>query len=155
MSANRAANAVPQVVRQGPQPLNPERPPQLLGKYAKTLGTKLDKIVIEYDADGVSIGVYGKADTAFAHINNGSIADFKSALAEELAPSDGERLMALRNKFELRLNKEFPKGEHGPASGSEADIQGFMSKLPFRERRALLMTQKQFSVAYPNGFTQA
>jgi hypothetical protein len=72
----------------------------------------------------------------------------------EISPSDDEKLRAFRNKFELRLNEEFPR-EGGPVNGSDAEIQAFLDSLHFRKRRALMMTQKQFSASYPNGYTQA
>jgi len=137
----------------GLAPLNPERPPQLLGKYAKMLGRDLEEIRIKYTSDGVTIEVDGKAGTPYASLNDASFAAYHELRREELAPSNDEKLNAFRNKFELRLNREFPTP--GPASGSDADIQTFLNGLNFRERRALLMTQKQFSAQYPNGYTAA
>lgn len=135
-------------------PLNPERVPQLLGKYAKSLGKDLDKIVVTYDADGISIGIFGMKDTVYASLNDASVAEYKAIKAKQNEPSDAERLQAFKNKFELRLNLEFPR-EGGPTSGKEADIQSFLNGLGFRMRRALMMTQKQFEKSYPNGFSQA
>lgn len=66
------------------------------------------------------------------------------------APSVTERLNALRRKYELRLNRAFPA--QGPASGSEEDIQAWLGTLAFAERRALLMSQKDFAKSYPDGF---
>jgi hypothetical protein len=137
---------------QGLAPLNPERPPQLLGKYAKYLGKDLEKIEITYNADGLLIGVYGKAGTPYESLENASIAEFKALRQTALQPSTDEKLQAFRNKFELRLNREC---NPAPNSGSDADIQAFLNGLGFRERRALLMTQKQFSASYPNGYTAA
>jgi len=123
-----------------------------LGKYAKYLGKDLKKIEIVYDADGISIGVYGMEGTPYEHLDNSSIAEFKALRQAELAPSNDEKLRAFRNKFELRLNREC---NPAPNSGSDTDIQTFLDGLTFRERRALLMTQKQFSASYPNGYTAA
>jgi hypothetical protein len=155
VQAATTSQVTPAAVR-GPAPLNPERPPQLLGKYAKLLGKDLKQIVVTYDVDGVNVAVTGMGETPFASLDDAAIADYKAMKQKENTPSDEERLNAFRNKFELRLNKEFPKeGTDKPASGSEADIQAFLNRMPFKERRALLMTQKQFSVSYPNGYSQA
>jgi hypothetical protein len=137
----------------GLAPLNPERPPQLLGKYAKMLGRDLDEIRIKYTSDGVTIEVDGKAGTPYADLTDATFAAYHALRQKELAPSNEEKLQSFKNKFELRLNREFPTP--GPASGSDADIQAFLNGLNFRERRALLMTQKQFSAQYPNGYTTA
>jgi hypothetical protein len=150
-----ATSQVSPASARGPAPLNPERPPQLLGKYAKLLGKDLKSIVVTYDVDGVNVAVFGEDNTPYASIQDEALAIYKAKKQEENKPSDIEKLLAFRNKFELRLNRELPKGADGPASGAESDIQDFLTKLPFRERRALLMTQKQFSVAYPNGYSQA
>lgn len=138
--------------RGAPAPLNPERPPQLLGKYAKLLGKDLESITLKYDADGVFISVKGMKGTPYASLDDANMADYRAIKQKELAPSDEERARAFRNKFELRLNKEFPQGT---AISTEAEIQACLNGLPFRERRALLMTQKQFSESYPNGYSQA
>jgi len=139
--------------RQGIPPFNPERPPLLAAKYAKLLGKDLDRIEIVFDATGVDVKVTGTGD--YGNLRSVPFATYKAAKAGHQALSDEERLRTLRNKFELRLNIEFPSGNAGPASGSEADIQAFIQGLPFQQRRALLMTQKQFTSAYPNGFPSA
>lgn len=138
---------------QGQAPLNPERPPQILGKYAKLIGKQLKSISITYDADGVNVAVTGMPNTPYADLTEASLADFRRIRERENMPSDAEKLQSFKNKFELRLNREFPA--QGPATGSDADLQAFLNGLPFRERQAMLMTQKQFSARYPNGFTQA
>jgi hypothetical protein len=137
----------------GLAPLNPERPPQLLGKYAKMLGRDLEEIRIKYTSDGITVEVDGKAGTPYAGLDSSSFADYHVLRQSALAPTDEQKLQSFKNKFELRLNREFPTP--GPASGSDADIQAFLNTLNFRERRALLMTQKQFSAQYPNGYTAA
>jgi hypothetical protein len=137
----------------GLAPLNPERPPQLLGKFAKMLGRDLEEIRIKYTSDGVTVEVDGVKDTPYAALEAASFAEYHALRKAELEPSEAEKLVAFRNKFELRLNREFPSP--GPASGSDADIQAFLQTLNFRERRALLMTQKQFSASYPNGYNAA
>lgn len=150
-TAQAGANQRP--VPQGTAPLNPERPPQLLGKYAKLIGKSLKSIDISFTADGIEVSVTGMENTPYASLDGASIAEFKAIREKENTPSDAEKLQQFRNKFELRLNREFP--EQGPASGSDTDIQQFLNGLPFRERQAMLMTQKQFSARYPNGYTQA
>jgi len=148
MAAN-SANSRPQ----GAQPLNPERPPQILGKYAKQLGKTIKAIRLVYDAEGVNVEIDGMENTPYAALEGASLAEYKALREAELSPSDEEKLQAFRNKFELRLNLEFPAD--GPGDGSDASIQAFLNRLPFRQRRALMMTQKQFSAQYPNGYSQA
>lgn len=138
---------------QGLAPLNPERPPQLLGKYTKFLGKQLKSIDISYTADGIDIGVTGMPNTPYSGLDNASFAAFKAIRDAQNAPTQAEKLQSFRNKFELRLNREFPA--QGPTDGSDTAIQAFLNGLPFRERQAMLMTQKQFSARYPNGYTQA
>jgi hypothetical protein len=125
-----------------------------LGKYAKLLGKDLIKIQVSYDADGVTIGVWGMPNTPYSSLDDSNLALYKAMKQREISPSDDEKLRAFRNKFELRLNEEFPR-EGGPVNGSDAEIQAFLDGLHFRKRRALMMTQKQFSASYPNGYTQA
>jgi len=135
--------------------LNIERLPPLLTKWQKSLGKDLKKIEIVYDVDGVNVYLYGMDGTPF-HKDAGdsiSIPEYKGLKAGAQAPDDQERLRAFRDKFELRLNMAFPK--EGPTSGKEEDIRAFLEKLEFRQRRAMLMSNKQFKAAYPNGFTQA
>lgn len=138
--------------------LNPERAPPLIAKWQKSLGKDLDKIEVVYDADGVNVYLYGKRDTAFHKTDSDgevtaiSVSEYRNLKQEAAKPSDDEALRAFRDKFELRLNMAFPA--NGPASGSEADIRSFLEGLEFRQRRAMLMSNKQFKAAYPNGFTQ-
>jgi len=139
--------------------LNPERAPALIAKWQKLLGKDLESIQVMYKASGVEVtvtpitgGLSAKADSSIAG-KAISIAAYKAAKAEGVKPSDDDAKVALRNKFELRLNKEFPSGEL--KSGSDADIQAFLQGLPFHERRAMLMSNKQFKTAYPNGYTPA
>lgn len=146
-SGRGAASGAPSL-----QPLNPERVPPLLGKYAKFIGRDLEKIEIVYSAEGTDVLVYGKEGTPFEGLDGATLADFRAIRTEENAPSEAEKLRAFRNKFELRLNREC---NPAPSSGKDEDIQAFLDGLPFKERRAMLMTQKQFSAAYPNGYTAA
>lgn len=134
--------------------LNPERAPVLIAKWQKLLGKDLKKIEVSYEADGVSVTLYGMDGSPFHKGGKAlSIPEFRELKQKESAPSANESLTAFKDKFELRLNLEFPK--QGPASGSEADIRSFLDGLPFHQRRAMLMSNKQFKAAYPNGFTQA
>jgi hypothetical protein len=133
-------------------PLNPERVPPLLGKYAKYIGKDLEKIEVTYSAEGAEILVYGKEKTPFESLRGVSLAEFRAARSEENAPTESEKLRSFRNKFELRLKRECPKTL---LSGSDTAIQAFLDGLPFKERRAMLMSQKQFQAEYPNGYTQA
>lgn len=139
--------------------LNPERAPTLISKWQKLLGKDLDKIEVVYDAESVCVFLYGKKGTPYykeddeGNLISISVPDYKERKAEATKPSADEALRAFRDKFELRLNMAFPA--NGPASGSDADIRTFLEGLEFRQRRALLMSNKQFKAAYPNGFTQA
>jgi len=53
----------------------------------------------------------------------------------------------------LRINEECPSITVGEEEDADDAIQKFLDTLDFRKRRALLMTQKQFTSAHPNGFT--
>jgi hypothetical protein len=126
----------------------------LVPKWANKIGKTVEKISIEYDADGVSISVQSLLNGNGAVVTTAeevSMADFQARLALHIAPSSEERIRALKRKYELRLNIEFPQ-EGGPASGSEAHIQSWLDGLPFAQRRALLMSQKDFEKSYPQGF---
>lgn len=140
--------------------LNPERVPALIAKWQKLLGKDLDRIEVTYNADGVDVSIYPLVGKPGFRADGGgnataiSVAAFKAAKQASEAPSEEEAKRAFRNKFELRLNIPFPSdGDLG--SGDEAGIQAFIEGRPFNERRALLMSNKQFSTAYPNGFGQA
>jgi hypothetical protein len=151
--------------RQGPRlptaqmQLNPERAPALISKWQKLLGKDLDRIEVIYKADSVTVDLYGKEGTPYYKDSGDdvvaiSIPEYREIKARETAPSDDEKLRAFRDKFELRLNLPFPT-EGQPASGSDADIRAFLERLNFHQRRAMLMSNKQFKAAYPNGFAQA
>lgn len=137
---------------------NPERAPALISKYQKMLGKDLEKIEVTYEPDSVTVLLFGLG--SFAKIDADgdtvgmSVAEFKAKKQEAAKPSDDEALRAFRNKFEIRLGIEFPR-EGGPKSASDADLQAFLNGRPFNERRAMLMSNKQFRSAYPNGFAPA
>jgi hypothetical protein len=132
---------------------NPERIPALVPKYANKVGKTIDKMVITYSPEGVNIMVIPKGDELKEEGDPStgiSLAEFHERLQLENMPSPEEKLRSLRNKFELRLNREFPTP--GPTSGSDANIQAWLAGRPFAERRALLMSQKDFEKSYPEGF---
>jgi hypothetical protein len=137
--------------------LNPERAPALIAKYQKMLGKDLKKIQVEYTSTGVSVWVWGMGD--YAHTNgNGqetgySLSAFKQKKSEAAKPSEEEALTAFKNKWEIRLNTPFP-ADAGIDDASEASIQTFLAGRPFNQRRAMLMSNKQFRSAYPNGYRQ-
>jgi len=133
--------------------LNPERVSALAPKYANKIGKTIDKLSIEYTPEGVDVKIESKLDQngrVTTNCESMSLAEFHRRLGESVAPSNDERLRQLKRKYELRLNQEFPTP--GPASGSEADIQSWLDTQPFARRRALLMSQKAFDKAYPEGF---
>lgn len=137
--------------------LNPERAPALISKWQKLLGKDLERIEVTYEADGVTVylfglGSYAKLDAEGAETSM-SIAEYKAKKQAAEKPSDAEALRAFRNKYEIRLAREFPAT--GPVSASEADIQAWLNTRPFNERRAMLMSNKQFKSAYPNGLPPA
>jgi hypothetical protein len=162
-----AANAARRINTAGPgiRPgaaviqLNPERAPALISKWQKLLDKDLDKIEVVYEANGVSVYLYPMVDRPGytvdkdGVVNSLSVAEYKSAKAKAEKPSDDEALRAFKDKWELRLNRPFPK--EGPASGTEASIRTFLEGQEFQLRRAMLMSNKQFKSAYPNGFPQA
>jgi hypothetical protein len=163
-ASNSKGTPAKQVSRpSGPAPLNPERPPQLLGKYSKLLGKDLDEIVVRYTPTGVTVTVSGHKDSDFKDLKSVSLAEYQDKRKVENLPDEGEKMKSFRNKYELRLNKEFPKDAFQKAAVKDKDgdiladqtIQAFLDTLPFKERRALLMTQKQFTASYPNGFSAA
>jgi len=134
--------------------LNLERVPPLAPKFANQIGKTCTQFRVVYNATGVSVEVASMLD-ANGDIESPavwiSIPDWERRRALRNAPDDQERLAALQRKFEVRLNRAFPT-VGGPASGSEADIQAWLGKLPFAQRRALLMSQKDFAKSYPEGF---
>ncbi|UOK20177.1 hypothetical protein [Diplodia seriata splipalmivirus 1] len=137
--------------------LNPERVPALLPKWSKELGKTLDKLVVEYQEDGVTVFLYGKAGTPFQKTDEDeipvsmSVAEFSAIKSSENKPSGEDAKFAFRNKFEIRLNTEFPKNVD-LGDGSEAALRKAVEALPFSQRRVMLMSNKQFKAAYPNGF---
>jgi hypothetical protein len=137
----------------GPGFFNPERVPALVPKYANKIGKSIDCMTVTFAPQGVRVmvTVSGGLSTADEHAAEMiPLAEFHRRLAAENAPSEEEKLRSLRNKYEVRLNAEFP--QQGPRSGSDADIQAFLAGRPFAERRALLMSQKDFDKSYPEGF---
>jgi hypothetical protein len=140
--------------------LNPERAPALISKWQKLLGKDLDRIEVTYRADGVSVDLYGKEGTTF-HTTGAdgeelsfSVAEYRQMKAEENKPSTEDAKFAFRNKFEVRLNQEFPQ-DVDLGDGSETALRNAVQALPFEQRRVMLMSNKQFKSAYPNGFAGA
>jgi hypothetical protein len=135
--------------------LNPERAPALIAKYQKMLGKDLEKIQVEYKPSGVTVWVWGLGDYVKLNSENRSsgytIAEFKARKSEAARPSDAEALTAFINKWEVRLNIPFPS-DANLTNADESAIQTFLAGRPFNQRRAMLMSNKQFKTAYPEGF---
>jgi len=139
--------------------LNPERAPALISKWQKLLGKDLEKIEVVYRADGVSVDLYGMEGTPFYKEKDGdvvsvSVAEYRTLKQREIAPSAEDAKFAFKNKFEVRLNQEFPQGVD-LGDGSETALRNAVQALPFEQRRIMLLTNKQFKSAYPNGFAGA
>lgn len=147
----------PKAARAGPsqmgQLLNLERVPNLAPKFANKIGKSCNGYSVVYDMTGMKVIVLSLLSA------NGSVLtepeqipllEFERRVALANTPSEAERLLSLRRKYELRLNRAFPA--QGPQSGSEAHIQAFLDNLPLAERRALLLSQKDFAKSYPEGF---
>jgi len=134
--------------------LNPERAPALIAKWQKLLGTELEEIRVIYKADGVSVELFGLGDFAKKDKEGDdesfSVADFRAKKKEVQAPSGEDAKFAFMNKFEVRLNQEFPQTIN-LGDGSESAIRSAVQALPFNQRRVMLMSNKQFKAAYPNG----
>jgi hypothetical protein len=139
--------------------LNPERAPALISKWQKLLGKDLEKIEVVYRADGVSVDLYGMEGTPFYKESDGdvtsiSVAEYRTLKQKEQAPTAEDAIFAFKNKFEVRLNQEFPQGVN-LGDGSETALRNAVQALPFNQRRVMLMSNKQFKSAYPNGFAGA
>lgn len=146
---------------QGGSLLNLERMPALAPKYANQIGKTCTQFRVLYTATGVNTEVFSTVDSnggdspvrtdGSRHGEWISIPEWERRRALRNAPSDEERLTALVRKYELRLNRAFPTGG-APASGSEEAIQAWLGTLPFAQRRALLMSQRDFQKSFPDGF---
>jgi len=137
----------------GPPLLNLERVPSLAPKFANQIGKTCTQFRVIWSMTGQTIEVATLVANDGSDLETAvwiSIPEWERRRAVRNAPDDEERLSALQRKFEVRLNKAFPK--EGPASGSEADIQAWLGTLGFAQRRALLMSQKDFAKSYPEGF---
>lgn len=139
--------------------LNLERVPMLAPKFANKLGKDAAGYAVLYSEEGVRVMVQCKLNEkglAGPPLAEGqsypqvSLVEFERRVALKNQPSADERLASLRKKFELRLNQEFPAT--GPKNGSEESVQAWLGSRPFAERRALLMSQKDFDKSFPNGF---
>lgn len=132
--------------------LNLERVPALAPKFSNQIGKTCAGFKVEYTMTGTQVKAYSTIDSEGVDANPEwiGIQEWERRRALRNAPSPAERLNALRRKYELRLNRAFPA--HGPTSGQEEDIQAWLGTLAFAERRALLMSQKDFAKSYPDGF---
>jgi hypothetical protein len=131
--------------------LNLERVPPLAPKFANKLGKTAESFSVTYSGSGTQVMVRSmisaagkplaspKAGEVYPEV---TLVEFERRVALANAPSDDERLYALKRKYELRLEKEFPA--KGPASGKEADIQAWLGTLSLQERLALLKSQKDW-----------
>jgi len=137
--------------------LNPERAPPLIAKWQKLLGKDLDEIKVIYKEDGVTVELYGKEGTPYdVKDSDGercslTVPEYRARKEKETAPSQEDAKFAFKNKFEVRLNQEFPQGVD-LGDGSETALRSAVQALPFHQRRIMLMSNKQFKSAYPNGF---
>jgi len=140
--------------------LNPERAPPLLSKWQKALGKDLERIEVIYEENGVTVHLYGKEGTPYfvtdeeGSSKSVSVPEYKALKEKASLPSSEDAIYAFRNKFEVRLNKPFPEGLD-LGDGSEAAIRRALQSLPFEDRRVMLLSNKQYRTAYPNGFTGA
>jgi len=134
--------------------LNLERVPGLAPKFANQIGKTCTQFRVLYTAVGSTVEVAStigpKGEALTGDGTWISIPEWERRRALKNAPTDAERLSALKRKYELRLNREFPS--QGPSSGKEEDIQSWIRTLPFQQRRALLMSQKVFKDTFPEGF---
>jgi len=140
--------------------LNLERVPNLAPKFANQFGKTCTQYRVLFTPKGMVVEVASTISAdgrTFSLTKEGtqgvewiSLVEWERRRALKNAPSDEERLSALKRKYELRLNREFPG--KGPSSGKEEDIQAWLGTLPFAQRRALLMSQKDFQKSYPEGF---
>jgi hypothetical protein len=140
---------------QGLPMLNLERVPPLAPKFANQIGKTCTGFRIQYVSTGTTVEVASLVDAEGGRIDTAvwtSIPEWERRRALFNAPDAEERLSALKRKYELRLNRAFPG--NGPASGEEADIQAWLGTLPFAQRRALLMSQKDFAKSFPDGFRE-
>jgi len=131
--------------------LNLERVPSLAPKFANKIGKTAASFAVIYTGSGTQIMVETMIDangSSLGPLMEGKawpkigLAEFERRVALANAPSKEERLYALKRKYELRLEKEFPKV--GPKSGGEADIQAWLGTLSLPERLALLKSQKDW-----------
>jgi len=139
--------------------LSLERPPALAPKYANQIGKTSAGYSVCYSMDGVTVMVKSLLSENGEKINipsegieklpTVSVAEWERRRALHNAPSEKEKASAMVRKYELRLKKEC---KSPPASGSDADIQAWLGKLPFKEKLALLQSQKDFNKSYPEGF---
>lgn len=137
----------------GSAPINLERVPQLAPKFTNQLGKTATAFAVKYTLAGVIVEVsslIAKDGTVLGKAEDGvTIPEWERRRALHNAPSETEKLTGMVRKYELRLNKEC---KTPPSSGSDVDIQAWLGKLGFAERRALLMSQKDFNKSYPEGF---
>lgn len=137
----------------GPNLLNLERVPGLAPKFSNQLGKTCTGFKVLWTESGMAVqanSTVGEDGNVLDVAEWVSIPEWERRRALKNAPSEEERISSLKRKYELRLAREFPAD--GPASGREEDIQAWLGTLPFAQRRALLMSQKDFSKSYPQGF---
>jgi hypothetical protein len=136
--------------------LNPEKVPPLMNKWQKQLGKDLEEIRIRYMPDGVYVELFGVDGSPYLEYDSDgdvcsiTVSRYREQKAEEATPSKKDAIEAYRNRFEIRLNREFPK-EINLGDGSETALREATTNLPFHQRRIMLMSNKQFKTAYPNG----
>jgi len=135
-----------------------EQIPALAPKFANQIGKTCHGYTVQFLPEGSRVVVHTMIDAngvpgvAAPNGNQGeaiSIAEWERRRSLKNQPSEAERLAAMVRKYELRLNRECA---NPPASGTEAGIQAWLGTLPFAQRRALLMSQKEFNRSYPEGF---
>lgn len=135
--------------------LNLERPPPLAAKFANAIGKSVTGFRLLYAAEGMKTeagclyDAEGKARSKEEGPDWVSVPEWERRKALHNQPTADEKRTQMVRKFELRLNKECTTP---PASGSDADIQAWLGTLAWYERKALLMSQKDFSKSYPDGF---
>lgn len=120
------------VVEDGPG-LDPTRPPWLVEKYHKLLGTAIEKLTIEYTGEGIKIRVLpmGAQETM-------SLAQFhlSRSSAQELSPEAKHRAFAKKALKRLSKTVEI---------SSSDDMISFLRELGDAEKRIMRLTNSEWS----------
>lgn len=127
--------------------IDPLGPLGLTAKYKKALEKgKIEAIRLEFTPEGVRAVALKKGGVRTTEADWLPLADALAASKTEVVSSLEDERSYWANKYEVRLDEEAPASIRNAAS--EEALKAAVAAIPFKKRRALQMSNKEFELAF-------